>query len=90
MTSDANLYNAAPTTGVVHLPRAARRPFVEVFGGGQSSHMRPQRAANIDMLNESLSCRMVTDTSQMEVNLLDRYLDILATAEVPGTPSSGR
>jgi hypothetical protein len=47
--------------------------------------MTPELAKNIGVLDEPLSCRMVPDQSQMEINLIDRYLDILATAELPLT-----
>lgn len=68
---------------VIHLSHASNRPLVEVFGGGESERMTPEIARNISVLNSPLSCRMVDDQSEMEVNLLDRYLDILATAELP-------
>jgi hypothetical protein len=45
--------------------------------------MTPELAKNITVLDEPLLCRMVPDQSQMEVSLLERSLDILATAELP-------
>lgn len=56
---------------------------MEVLGGGEATRMTPELAKNIKVLDEPLSCRMVADQSQMEINLIDRYLDILATAELP-------
>jgi hypothetical protein len=57
----------------------------EVLGGSEPLKMTPDIAANIGVLNEPLSCWMVEDSSTMEVNRLDRSLDILASAELPGT-----
>jgi hypothetical protein len=73
------------TPTVAHLSRAHRRPLAEVLGGSEPVKMTPAIAANIGVLNEPLSCWMVEDSSTMEVNLLDRSLDILALAELPGT-----
>jgi hypothetical protein len=47
--------------------------------------MTPELARNIGVLDEPLACWMVKDSSTMEVNLLDRYLDVLAAAELPST-----
>jgi hypothetical protein len=56
-----------------------------VFGGTEPQFMTPGIATNISVLNEPLACWMVEDASTIEVNLLDKYLDILATAELPGS-----
>lgn len=79
--------DSAQTLGptVTHLSRAKRVPLMQVLGGPEYSHMTPALAANLSVLDEPLACWMVADEAQVEVNLLDRYLDILATAEVPGT-----
>jgi hypothetical protein len=47
--------------------------------------MTPEIAANVTVLNEPLACWMVDDSSTIEVSAIDRFLDILATAEIPGT-----
>lgn len=85
----ASSLDSAPSSrsldGVVHLSRADRLPLAEVLGGSESTQMTPAVAAHLSVLDDPLSCWMVEDTSQMEVSLLDRYLDILAAAEVPDT-----
>jgi hypothetical protein len=55
----------------------------EVFGGNEPQFMSPGIAADVSVLNEPLASWMIEDDSTTEVNLLDRYLDILATAELP-------
>jgi hypothetical protein len=75
----------AEAYSVVHLSKAARTALVQVFGGGEAMRMTPELAENIAVLDEPLSCRMVPDKSQMEISLLERSLDILATAELPAT-----
>jgi hypothetical protein len=76
---------ASPELEVTHLSRARRVPLSQVLGGPEHSHMTPALAANLSVLDEPLACWMSTDEAQVEVNLLDRYLDILATAEIPET-----
>ena len=77
--------SATDAATVIHLSRESRRPLAEVLGGSESDRMTPEIAKNITVLDAPLSCRMVPDQSQMEINLIDRFLDILATAELPGS-----
>jgi len=70
---------------VTHVSRGTRLPLSEVFGGGEAVRMTPEIARNIDVLDEVLSCWFDSDTTETEVPLLSRSLDVLATAEIPGT-----
>jgi hypothetical protein len=72
-------------SSVIHLSKASRTPLATVLGGGEATKMTPELASNIAVLDEPLLCRMVPDQSEMEINLIDRYLDILAAAELPTT-----
>jgi hypothetical protein len=74
-----------PLPAVSHISRSDRCSLAEVLGGGEARRMTPDLAANISVLDEPLACWMVEDSSTMEVNLLDRYLDLLAAAELPST-----
>jgi hypothetical protein len=47
--------------------------------------MTPAIVSNLGVLNEPLSCWMIEDSSTTELGVLDRSLDILAAAELPGT-----
>ncbi len=77
-----------PTVGprsVTHLSEASRTSLAVVLGSRESIKMTPELANNIDVLDEPLSFRMVPDQREMEINPLDRCLDILAAAELPTT-----
>ena len=71
--------------GVSHVSRGTRRPLSEVFGGGEASRMTPEIAKHIEVLDEVLSCWFDTESTETEVALLNRSLDVLSTAEIPGT-----
>lgn len=81
--SGALIAGTAPT--VTHLSASVRVRLADVFGGTESARMTPEIAAHISVLNEPLSCWMVEDDAATEVNALEKSLDILATAELPGS-----
>lgn len=70
---------------VAHLSTASRVPLSTILGGSEPQKMTPELANNIEVLNEPTACRFLSDGSSMEVNLLGRSLDILASAELPGS-----
>lgn len=70
---------------VAHVSRGSRRPLSEVFGGGEASRMTPEIAKNIEILDEVVSCWFDVDSIETEVSLLNRSLDVLVSAEIPGT-----
>lgn len=74
-------------TSIAHLSGSVRLALSAVFGGSEAQRMTPEIAQHISVLNEPLCCWMIEDgtEAQTEVSLLERALDILATAELPGT-----
>lgn len=86
-TDTANeVHPAVAPDAVTHLSSSVRLPLADVFAGGEAERMTPEIAKNITVLDEPLCCFMLDDTeASMEVAALDRYLDILAAAELPGT-----
>lgn len=68
---------------VFHISRGTSRPLKEVFGGDEATHMTPAIAANIEVLNDTVSSWFDPESVEREVPLFNKSLDILATADIP-------
>jgi hypothetical protein len=61
------------------------QPLKDILGGPENVAMTPGIAQNITVLDSTLSCWFDAETTETEVALFGRYLDILVRAEIPGT-----
>lgn len=70
---------------VFHISRGSSQPLKDILGGGEAQVMTPAIAKNITVLDSALSCWFDSESPETEVALFGRSLDVLATAEIPGT-----
>ena len=70
---------------VFHISRGSSMPLKDVLGGGEAQVMTPAIAKHISVLDSTLSCWFDPESPETEVALFGRSLDVLATAEIPGT-----
>ena len=70
---------------VIHISRGSSQPLRDILGGGEAQMMTPAIAKNITVLDSALSCWFDSESPETEVALFGRSLDVLATAEIPGT-----
>jgi hypothetical protein len=70
---------------VFHVSKATSKPLKEVLGGDEARFMTPAVASNLPVLDAVVSCWFDLESAETEVSLFNRSLDILASAEIPGT-----
>lgn len=70
---------------VFHISKGTSLPLKEVLGGDEARFMTPAIAQNLGVLDSTLSCWFDPESVEQEVPLFNRFLDILAKAEIPGT-----
>lgn len=70
---------------VFHISKATSRPLKEVLGGDEAKFMTPAIASNLPVLDAVASCWFDEESVETEVSLFNRSLDVLASAEIPGS-----